>query len=293
MPELPEVETVRRTLAPRVLGRAITRATLRLPRILEVGSRRAFAGLAGATIEAIERRGKYLLLRVGDRALVVHLGMTGQLQCRLAEEAVTDTFVRMQSGYQRAVGPHSIDRHTHATLELAGGALLTFRDPRTFGKLLVLPWEELETTPRIARLGPDGLGLPAGVFVERFMARRGAASVKARLLDQSFIAGVGNIYADEACFAAGIRPATPTRRIGATRAARLAAAVEEALRRGIENCGTSFSDFVDAEGRAGGNQEVLHVYGRGGEPCVRCDATLVKSVVAQRGTVHCPRCQRP
>lgn len=296
MPELPEVETVRRGLAPHLEGRRVAGVELRLARMLEVGRPRDLRALAGHRFLAPRRHGKYLLLDLDGpgpgHTLVVHLGMTGQLTMHPAGAAPLDRFVRLASGLQRPVGPHTVDRHTHLVVTLEGEDRLLFRDPRTFGRLLVVPRDRLEATPRLRRLGPDALGLPDPVFVERLWARRGQRHVKSLLLDQGLVAGVGNIYADEACFAAGIRPQRRSARLTRAEAGRLAGSVQEALRRGIDNCGTSFSDFVGPDGHPGSNLEVLAVYARGGEPCVGCGGVLSKGVVAQRGTVWCPRCQR-
>lgn len=296
MPELPEVETIRRQLVPRLVGRGVTGVELNLPRLLEVGTKPGLAALAGRRVLALRRHGKYLLMDLGrqdapDRVLMVHLGMTGQLTFHPAGSPVTDRYATLVSGLQKPVGPHSVDRHTHLVLEL-GEDRLYFRDPRTFGKLLVLEHAGHAATPRLARLGPDALGLDEGVFVERLWERRGKRQVKAILLDQGFVAGIGNIYADEACHTAGVRPQRRSQRLSKAQAGRLAAAVQEALARGLSNCGTSFSDYLGADGHPGSNQESLKVYGRGGEPCLGCGDALIKGVVAQRGTVWCRRCQR-
>jgi formamidopyrimidine-DNA glycosylase len=296
MPELPEVETIRRQLVPALVGREVTRADLRLPRLLEVGSRQGMARLKGHRFLALRRHGKYLLCDLGrgdapEKVLLVHLGMTGQLTFHPAGQVVSEETVTLVSGYQKSVGVHPIDKHTHLVLEL-GEDRLYFRDPRTFGKLLVLDHASHRESPRLARLGPDALGLDLDVFVERLWARRGRRQVKSILLDQGFIAGVGNIYADEACYSAGVKPQRRSQRLTRKEAGKLAEAVDEALTRGITNSGTSFSDYVGADGHPGSNQETLHVYGRGGEPCVRCGEELIKGVVAQRGTVWCRRCQR-
>jgi formamidopyrimidine-DNA glycosylase len=225
-------------------------------------------------------------------SLVVHLGMTGQLTFHPQGQAAEDRFVRLVSGLQKPLGPHSVDKHTHLVVGLDGEDRLLFRDPRTFGKLLLLPEDQLASTPRLARLGPDALGLTPEDFRERFWKRRGKRTVKSLLLDQSLLAGVGNIYADEACFEARIRPQRPSQRITRAEVLRLGFCVQEALERGLANCGTSFSDYVGPDGHPGSNQEELRVYGRGGLPCKNCGQDLVKGVVAQRGTVWCPSCQR-
>lgn len=296
MPELPEVETVRRRVEPGLLGRVVHEVRAGHPKVFETGDPEELTGLA---CTGSRRHGKYLLLDFaapeGDaapRTLVVHLGMTGQLTFAGPASVEDHRFRRLPSGYQKPLGVHAEDGHTHLVLAFRDGARLLFRDPRRFGRILVLPPEGEGTCPRLARLGPDALGYPLTDFVKRFLAERGARRVKSVLLDQGFLAGIGNIYCDEACFTAGIPPAARADTLTKPRVARLAEAVAEALARGIENAGTTFRDFVHPDGSSGHNQEDLRVYARGGQPCLRCGTVLVKSTVAQRGTVHCPGCQK-
>ncbi len=294
MPELPEVETVRRRVAPCLRGERIHLVRRSGPdKIFETGDPKT---LIGFDFSQASRHGKYLLLHFHqenvERILVIHLGMTGQLTFAPAGVAPANHFRRLPSGYQKALSVHTEDRHTHLALEFESGDRLLFRDPRRFGRILVLAPEALPACPRLARLGPDALGFPETEFVRRFREHAGARSVKALLLDQSFLAGIGNIYADESCFTAGIRPTAVSRHLSVLRIRRLAAAVTEALDRGIRNAGTTFRDFILPDGSEGHNQEDLNVYARAGEPCLRCGSKLVKSVVAGRGTVWCPRCQR-
>lgn len=295
MPELPEVETIRRRLVPSLEGRKVREAILTLPRMLEGADPADLDGLKGLVLLRIDRHGKYLLVRFGEgaleRVLVVHLGMSGQLTWKAADAPVNDKFRRLPSGLMKPEGAHPVDRHTHLRIVFHCGGELLFRDPRTFGRLLLARPGELEASPRIVRLGPDALGVPADEFKERWKAHRGVRSVKAILLDQGFLAGVGNIYADEACFEAGIRPGARSSSLTSARVSLLAKAVQSALERGLANCGTTFRDFVHPDGSKGGNQEDLRVYARGGEPCLNCGTTLKKVVVATRGTVFCPRCQ--
>lgn len=294
MPELPEVETVRRRLAPSLEGRTVREVRLSLHRLLEGAGPESFATLRGARCAGLERLGKYLLLRFERRGagttLVVHLGMSGQLTWRGAGDPVVDGFRRLASGLSVPAGPHAPDRHTHMRIFFEGGELL-FRDPRTFGRLLLFPTGEERSQPRLARLGPDALGISGEIFARRWVDARGARCAKAVLLDQGFLAGIGNIYADEACHQAGIRPGARSASLARARVGRLHEAVQEALERGLRNCGTTFRDFVHPDGSSGSNQEDLRVYGRGGRPCTSCGTTLRKAVVAGRGTVWCPRCQ--
>jgi formamidopyrimidine-DNA glycosylase len=294
MPELPEVETIRRLL-PDLEGRVVRRVLLSLPRLLEGCAPDELARLEGLRCAGIERHGKYLLARFGEgspaHALVIHLGMSGQLTWKGAGEPVVDRFRRLPSGLAAPLGAHSVDRHTHLRIVFQDGGELLFRDPRTFGRLLLAPVDAVAELPRLARLGPDALGIAESVFRSRWKEFRGARSVKAILLDQGFLAGIGNIYADEACHEALIRPGVRSSTLTAARVGKLARAVQAALLRGLDNCGTTFRDFVHPDGSHGGNQEDLRVYARGGKPCLSCGTTLRKGVVAGRGTVWCPRCQ--
>ncbi len=293
MPELPEVETIVRLLAPRVEGRRIVSAELRLARILLSPPASAFPGLLeGRVIRKVFRRGKYILLDLGESTLVVHLGMTGQLTHSPAAYREDPSFVRTVTGLEKARGVHPVDRHTHLLLGLEGGERLLFRDPRTFGKLFLVPGAGWPDHPRLSILGEEPLDLEVGPFLRRGGLPAGSSRpVKALLLDQRVLAGVGNIYADEALFLSGIHPLTRVRDLAPDRLEALLKAVKSVLRKGLRNSGTSFSDYRKPDGSEGGNYERLLVYGRGGLPCRRCRTVLVKSVVAQRGTVHCPACQ--
>lgn len=295
MPELPEVETVRRRLEPALVGGRVDALHLGLVRLLEGALPGDLDLLRGGVCRGLDRRGKYLVLRFdgpsGKRVLVVHLGMSGQLTWNAPAAVPLDRFRRLPSGLMAPLGPHTPDRHTHFRMGFEGGGQLLFRDPRTFGRLLTAPEQELWQLPRMARLGPDALGVSRAEFLERWSEHQGARAVKAVLLDQGFLAGVGNIYADEACHEAGIRPQAKSSSLTKPRRVRLADAVQEALERGVRNCGTTFRDFVHPDGSGGSNQEDLRVYARGGKPCLSCGSTLRKGVVATRGTVWCPRCQ--
>jgi formamidopyrimidine-DNA glycosylase len=291
MPELPEVETIVRMLAPNAVGRRIAAAELRLPRILLGMAAGEFpAALAGRRIERVLRRGKYIVLELEGCALVVHLGMTGQLTWSPAEYRETEGFARTLTGLARAKGVHPVDKHTHLILRLEGGERLLFRDPRTFGKIFLAPGRAWPEHPRLRILGAEPLEMKAKAFADAFPAAS-ARPVKALLLDQSFLAGVGNIYADEALFRSGIHPLSKARDLNEAQRVGLLESVKAVLRKGIRNQGTSFSDYRKPDGSEGGNYERLQVYGRGGEPCRKCGTPLLKSVVAQRGTVHCPGCQ--
>lgn len=292
MPELPEVETIVRHLAPHVEGKRIAAAELRLPRILLSPTRDLFLGiLPGQVIRKVFRRGKYIVVELADATLVVHLGMTGQLTHSPAAYREDPGFTRTLTGLEKAVGVHPVDKHTHLILTLESGERILFRDPRTFGKLFMVEGATWAGHPRLSILGAEPLDIEAKAFLRGGFPSDSARPVKALLLDQSFLAGVGNIYADEALFRTGIHPKRLVRDIPADRMLALIKSVQAVLKKGIKYNGTSFSDYRKPDGSEGDNYERLQVYGRGGQPCRRCGAILVKSVVAQRGTVHCPACQ--
>jgi formamidopyrimidine-DNA glycosylase len=264
MPELPEVETVVRTLAPHLAGQRIARAEFR-SRFVTPGDRELLASqLAGRKIIALERRGKFIWIRLDSGSLAIHLGMTGKLLFNGAEGL-----------------------HTHGRFEL-NDAMLVYNDARQFGRIEFSPGTLVP--PRIAALGPEPLTIEAPEFVARLRAR--STKVKPLLLDQSFLAGLGNIYVDEALFRAAIHPMAKAARLSKPRALDLHRAIVEVLRVAIEHRGSSISDYVDADGERGGFQALHQAYGREGEPCVRCGGRIKRIVVAQRGTHYCPACQR-
>jgi formamidopyrimidine-DNA glycosylase len=273
MPELPEVETIVRGLAPRLRGRRIegvwwSGQGLHLGRKVDLRGLRAVA--VGRAFARVRRRGKYILLDLagGDDGVIVHLGMTGRLRVQSA-------------AVERAP-------HTHVVFTLAGGDELRFADARRFG--WVTPGRPIARDAAIAALGPDPLSeLDAAALAAALGAAR--TPIKAFLLDQRRIAGLGNIYVAEALFRVGAHPATPARRL-ARRAPELLAAVRESLEGGIARRGTTLRDYVDADGVAGDNAAALLVYGRAGEACVRCGAAIRRRVDGGRATFFCPRCQR-
>ena len=271
MPELPEVETVRRRLEPVLVGRRLDRVEIVDPRLtrpedpLEVA-----AELSGERVEAVDRRGKYLIVRFeSGRALLVHLRMTGSL---LHADELSE------------------DPHRRATAELDDGSYLAYRDVRRFGTWLLA--EPGEAEPYLdARLGREPL---VGSFTtkrlgEALAGRR--APVKAAILDQRRLAGVGNIYADEALWRARLNPLRPANGLSAEEVARLTRAIRAALRAGLERQGSTLRDYATPDGASGSMQNEFRVYGRDGEPCRRCRTTITKTRVGGRGTWFCPRCQ--
>ncbi len=291
MPELPEVETIRRGLKP-IVGRRIQSAEFGLPRLI-LGAKAAelTRRLQGQLIKAVLRRGKYLILELDKDSLVFHLGMTGQLTFAPAHAKEDTRFLRTVTGLQKAVGVHPVDAHTHAILHLDNGGRMQFRDPRTFGKILFIAGEDWKSHPRLSKLGDEPLDLKIESFLAKNYPSDSKRSIKALLLDQSFLAGVGNIYADEALFLSGIHPKKLVSSVKPAERTCLLEAVKTVLRDGIRNQGTTFSDYRKPDGSSGKNFERLKVYGRGGQPCRDCKTVLIKTVIAQRGTVFCPECQ--
>jgi formamidopyrimidine-DNA glycosylase len=270
MPELPEVETTRRGIAPWLEGHRIQRVTLRRRDLRWPIAAAISAKLPGQHVDAVERRAKYLLLHTGAGSAVIHLGMSGSLRVLDA-----DTMPR---------------KHDHYDLLLDSGRILRFTDPRRFGCLL---WQSAgEIHPLLAALGPEPLSIDfdGDHLWRRSRGRR--AAVKSFLMDQTVVVGVGNIYASEALFAAGIHPARAAGRISRARYARLAAAVREILAHAIERGGTTLRDFMAPDGAPGWFEPELTVYGRAGQACSRCGIAVRARVLGQRNTFFCPRCQR-
>lgn len=292
MPELPEVESVRVSLLPYLPGRVIESVHVHHPKVLVYPEATEFAArLTGLRFESLNRTGKLLIFRLPPEVLLVHLGMTGQLTFRDPSRA-DQPFVRHPlTGLQRT-GQHPPDPHTHISLGFADGCAVHYRDVRKFGKWRLLREDDGRLPLELGRLGPDPLTLDWQE--ERFVAavKRTQRPVKAVLLDQSLAAGVGNIYADEALFLAGIRPEVRGARLSATRIRKLFRAIPEVLQKGLRNGGTSFSDYVNADGEKGSNQETLLAYGRYDQPCLICGTTLRRTTVAQRTSTWCPRCQK-
>ena len=285
MPELPEVETVARTLAPHVLGWRVESVDVRDRRCLHPLTL-PLGKLEGLTFDGVRRRGKLLLLDVrgdgedgggGPTVLAVHLRMTGALLPHAADD----------HGAEPLPGPH-----TRCVLTLARGEerqWLFFNDIRTFGKMLLATPDILQRWDFWRELGPEPLEIGADELARRL---RGKRAIKAVLLDQTVIAGIGNIYADESLFAAGIAPQRKADSLKPEEAARLHKALQAVLQQAIEQCGTSFRNYRDANGNAGAFQNQLLVYGQGGKPCPRCGRKLAKATVAGRGTVFCRHCQK-
>jgi formamidopyrimidine-DNA glycosylase len=291
MPELPEVEVTRRRIAPLLVGRRIDSVrTTPDSYLFLTPPDRLRRRLRGRTVTALRRCGKYLVAELDDGArLVVHLGMTGQLF------AAGATSVRFLSATARAaLDPGDQvdfrpDAHTHLRIAFEdGGQPVYLRDTRKFGKVLLLARGECH--PRLDRLGIDALEIRGAAL---FRATRGrTVAIKNLLLDQSAFAGIGNIYADEALFLAGVRPTRRAGRVTRRDCDAIAGAVRRGLRRSIETGGSSISDFVAPDGSDGEYQSERRVYARTGDSCGACGAAIKRIVLGQRGTHYCPRCQR-
>jgi formamidopyrimidine-DNA glycosylase len=262
MPELPEVETVVRSLRPVIVGRRILNAEFTQLRVLRGSPHETSVALIGRRIKAIERYGKFIAIRLDRGYLVVHLGMTGKL---LVNAEPT--------------------KWTHAVFTLDRG-ILHFDDQRQFGRI-----EYGDELPeRVGALGPEPLDISFEDFATRLKQRR--SPVKAVLLNQAVVRGVGNIYADEALFRAGVHPKRIAASLRKDRVRKIYDAMREVLAEAIESRGSSVSNYVDADGRMGSFQLSHRVYRRTGEPCVSCGAPIKRVVLAQRGTHYCPKCQR-
>lgn len=275
MPELPEVEVVRRGLERRVLGRTVRAVRIRETRLRWPVPETLPQALRGAALRRIERRGKYLLLDFGHGTLLVHLGMSGNFRF-LVEDARDDA-----------------GRHDHVDLEFEHG-ILRYRDPRRFGAML---WHDASLGPVHAHPLLAGLGVePLGDAFDGAMLHRATrgrrVAIKQVLLAGRIVVGVGNIYASESLFRAGIRPGTPAHRVGRERCERLAVAIRATLSDAIARGGSSLRDFVSSDGTSGRFQLACFVYARAGQPCRVCGAPVRSLRQGQRSTFYCPRCQR-
>lgn len=287
MPELPEVETTRAALAPHLLGRRIVATTLRRGDLRWPIAPEVSTLLPGQAIEGVRRRAKYLLLDTAAGSALLHLGMSGSLRVLPA-----DTPLRAHDHVD-----FLLQERTAA--HPGAGTVLRFNDPRRFGCLLWQPPGQVH--PLLEGLGPEPLPV-AGMAADegvRFggdhlftMSRGRRAPVKSFLMDQRVVVGVGNIYAAEALFAAGISPLRPAGRVSRARYGALAEAVTTTLSRAIARGGTTLRDFISPDGAPGYFEQELFAYGRGGEPCRQCAGPLRQALIGQRASVWCPRCQR-
>ncbi|HEV2954142.1 MAG TPA: bifunctional DNA-formamidopyrimidine glycosylase/DNA-(apurinic or apyrimidinic site) lyase, partial [Candidatus Dormibacteraeota bacterium] len=271
MPELPEVETIVRDLRAHLEGQLIESCELLFPTMVRHPEPALFAAeLKGRTIEKVSRRGKYIWIHLdGGDMLVVHLGMSGRVLLSAPELARPN--------------------HTHAVFLLGDGKELRYSDPRRFGRLLLGTERELVEAGKMPTLGPEPLAADFRVADLRRSLSGRRAPVKALLLDQRVVAGIGNIYVDESCFRARVRPDRAAGSLSRASVERLHEALGYCLRLGIANRGSSIADYVDAWGAKGSQQESLQVYGRAGQPCFECGRPLARIVLSSRTTVFCSR----
>jgi len=270
MPELPEVETTRRGIAPHVTGRRVVRMDVYDRRLRWPVPAGLEARIAGSTIDRVDRRSKYLLFRAREGSLLVHLGMTGTLRV-------------WQSAPPRQA-------HDHVDITLDDGTVLRYRDPRRFGAMLWIP-ATAAGHPLLDALGPEPFDATFDAeYLWRTLRGRRAA-IKLVLMDNRVVTGVGNIYANEALFRAGIRPTTPANRVSKARAAKLVDSVRAVLEAAIAKGGSTLRDYVGSDGSAGYFQLEYFVYGREGEPCRVCGRAIRHSRLGARSTFRCPHCQ--
>lgn len=286
MPELPEVEITRRQLHTKVVGQIIRSVRCTSPSYFFLTPPRTLANkLRNQKVCSLERRGKYLLMTLAsEHHLLLHLGMTGQLFLSGSQSPRLMTLAS-HSQSPKAFQP---DHHTHLQLKFEGSApALYFRDVRKFGKVRLL--DPGQSDPRLDKLGPDALTIQGPALHAASRSRK--LPLKSLLLDQKVLAGVGNIYADEALFRCGLNPIRPALQITKKECNALAASIRKVLKRSIDTGGSSISDFVAPDGSDGGFQNERLVYAREGEPCATCKMPIARTVVGQRSTHFCPRCQ--
>ena len=271
MPEMPEVETIARVLKDELPGQTVSDAEVRWRRSIATPSVAEFVcGVRGCTTDDVARRGKFVIISLPPRFLLIHLGMTGQL---LLGDEPTDAVI--------------LDKHVHVILRFVSGKVLCFRDVRKFGRLHFVD----DPKGVVGHLGPEILSDDLTPAALGALLRPRRRQIKPMLLDQRVLAGLGNIYADESLWQTGIHPLRHGNTLTDDEVSRLHAAIHRVSRRAIENKGTTIRDYRDPLSRPGRNQNALAVYGRQGEPCRRCGRQIVRGMVGGRGTHYCPGCQ--
>jgi formamidopyrimidine-DNA glycosylase len=292
MPELPEVETIVRDIRPVIIGKMISGLVIRpkaQSNLMNVDAQTFYEHTMTQIVVTVVRKGKYIIIPLdNDAAIVMHLGMTGKVLVRDVPDVDFD---------QRFTSDNFVDRHTHFLMELTDPSgedadiELHFNDVRLFGHIWLVPnMEDINDIPipGLKELGPDALGITIQEFSQIMRTR---ASIKSVLLDQKKIAGVGNIYADEACFSAGVRPTRKGASLSKEERAKLWLAVKTVLKEGLKYRGSSVSDYTDASGTAGSFQEHHRVYQKTGQKCVDCQDKIQKIKLSGRSTHFCPSCQ--
>lgn len=272
MPELPEVETIVRSLRPMLTGKTISAVEIGYTPIIGCPDAETFAAeLVGRTIDTVQRRGKYIVMEVtGDELLITHLRMSGRLIYTAKETPV--------------------EKHTHVIITFADDHQLRFVEVRKFGRMFLIPKGDPAKAGGFAALGPEPLETTAEVFRRAVSGKR--SKIKPLILNQEVLAGIGNIYADEALFHSRLHPEREADTLRDEELDALFAAIQYVLRKGIENRGTSKRDYVDGLGQLGGNQNHLQVYGREGEKCYLCGTAILRIQVGGRSSHLCPHCQK-
>lgn len=273
MPELPEVETIRRALAKQLIGRRIEKVRVRERRLRwPVETKRLTELTTARPISDIGRRAKYLLITLGENTLILHLGMSGRILF--------------------FTEPQPLEKHDHVIFTFENGDQMRFRDPRRFGMIDAIPTTEIARYPRFVRLGVEPLD--RGTHAKKLFERASTLQrpIKNLVMDANFIVGVGNIYANEALFYAGIHPQTPARSLQSEDWKRLLGHIRAVLRKAIAKGGTTLNDFVDSDGEIGYFQLSLAVYGRAGQACPNCGSVIERFTQVGRSTFFCPNCQK-
>ncbi len=270
MPELPEVETSCRGIEPHCLNSKIKKIIVRQPKLRWPVDSDISKKTRARVILAVERRGKYLMLQLKNACVMIHLGMSGSLR------VVPESF---------AVG-----KHDHLDIVLFNGKVIRFNDPRRFGSVIYNT--EGLAHPLLVRLGPEPLSDAFNADYLYAITKKRATSIKALIMNSHVVVGVGNIYAQEALFSAGIRPQKVSNRVSRAKIILLVDEIKQVLNQAILAGGSSLKDFTTADGKPGYFQQSLKVYGRGGQPCIQCDNQLKQKVITQRTTVYCEHCQK-
>ncbi len=270
MPELPEVETTRRGIEPHILDRKISAITIHQPNLRYPVTDDLPRKISGKTVKSVTRRGKYLLLVIGEQTLMIHLGMSGSLR-------ITG-------------GGEPLRKHDHIEIRF-GDRVLRFHDPRRFGLVMLIDGLP-EAHPLLASLGPEPLSANFdGEYLYR-VSRKRKVAIKNLIMNSRIVVGVGNIYASEALFLAGIHPARAASRISRERCEKLSIAIKDVLAKAINEGGTTLRDFVREEGQPGYFAQQLNVYGKTGDACPVCGKAIVTRVIGQRSSFYCTQCQK-
>ena len=298
MPELPEVETIRRDLVKVILKKEIVELKLNDTKVLKNTKVYFIKSLLGRRIVDISRKGKLLIFKISksgkekdNNFLLVHLKMTGQLILLSAKQKVVGGHSLSEESFEKSVGGPLPNRHSRAEIIFASGARLFFNDMRRFGYLQIIGSDKLNKI-KSNNYGPEPLSPELDLdYLSKILNNR-TSNVKAILLNQKLIAGLGNIYVDEALFLAGIRPTRQGKSIKLSEKNNLLKSINRVIEKALKNRGTTFNNYVDSSGKKGNFSRLLQVYGRRGEPCYKCQNEILKIRLAGRGTHYCAKCQK-